>query len=84
MKKKPIQVLDRKEQVLRSKVIPLVKILWLYHGVEEATWELEASIWKHRFGSVIQNCSMEVRFNFEGKIPLRRGGCRDLTLDCCI
>ena len=41
---KPIQVLDRKEQVLRSKVIPLVKILWQYHGVEEATWELEALI----------------------------------------
>ena len=41
---KPIQVLDRKEQVLRNKVIPLVKILWQYHGVEEATWELEASI----------------------------------------
>ena len=41
---KPIQVLDRKEQVLRSKVIPLVKILCKYHGMEEATWELEASI----------------------------------------
>ena len=43
---KPIRVLDRKEQVLRSKVIPLVKILWQYHGLEEATWELEASIWE--------------------------------------
>ena len=43
-KEKPIQVLDRKEQVLRSKVIPLVKVLWQYHDMEEATWELEASI----------------------------------------
>ena len=43
---KPIRVLDRKEQVLRNKVIPLVKILWQFHGVEEATWELEASIWE--------------------------------------
>ena len=34
---KPIKVLDRKEQVLRNKVIPLVKILWHHHGVEEAT-----------------------------------------------
>ena len=24
----PIQIVDRKEQVLRSKVIPLVKVLW--------------------------------------------------------
>ena len=41
---KIIRVLDKKEQVLRNKVIPLVKILWQYHGVEEAAWELEASI----------------------------------------
>ena len=44
---RPIQVLDRKEQVLRNKVIPLVKVLWQHLGVEEATWELEASIWEH-------------------------------------
>ena len=44
---KLIQGLDRKEQVLRNKVIPLVKILWQYHRVEEATWELEASIREH-------------------------------------
>ena len=24
----PVQIVDRKEQVLRSKVIPLVKVLW--------------------------------------------------------
>ena len=41
---KPIQILDRKEQVLRSKVIPLVKVLWQHHDMEEATWELETSI----------------------------------------
>ena len=41
---KPIQVLDSKEQVLRNKVIPLVKVLWQYHDMEKATWELEASI----------------------------------------
>ncbi|TYK03724.1 putative Retrotransposon protein [Cucumis melo var. makuwa] len=36
-----VQILDRKEQVLRNKAIPLVKILWRHHGVEEATWEPE-------------------------------------------
>jgi hypothetical protein len=43
-KTQPIQILDRKEQVLRSKSIPLVKVLWLHHNVEEATWELESEI----------------------------------------
>jgi hypothetical protein len=37
----PVQILDRKEQVLRNKVIPLVKVLWRNHEVEEATWEPE-------------------------------------------
>ena len=41
---RPIRVLDRKEQVLRNRVIPLVKVLWLHHGSEEATWELESEI----------------------------------------
>ena len=41
---RPIQILDRKEQVLRTKTIPLVKVLWQHHGVEEATWELESAI----------------------------------------
>ncbi|KAL5825263.1 hypothetical protein ACOSQ3_021326 [Xanthoceras sorbifolium] len=36
-KEEPIQILDRKEQVLRNKVIPLVKVLWRNHGAEEAT-----------------------------------------------
>ncbi|KAL6210662.1 hypothetical protein ACLB2K_015894 [Fragaria x ananassa] len=35
----PVQILDRKEQVLRNKSIPLVKVLWRSHQVEEATWE---------------------------------------------
>src|SRR5438270_10484086 len=31
---RPIQILDRREQVLRNKVIPLVKVMWSHHGVE--------------------------------------------------
>ncbi|KAL5558049.1 hypothetical protein UlMin_034260 [Ulmus minor] len=38
---KPVQILDRKEKTLRNKVIPLVKILWRNHKIEEATWERE-------------------------------------------
>ncbi|GAV59055.1 Chromo domain-containing protein [Cephalotus follicularis] len=37
----PVEILDYKEQVLRSKTIPLVKVLWRNHKVKEATWELE-------------------------------------------
>ena len=33
----PVQIIDRKEQVLRSKVIPLVKVLWKNHEREAAT-----------------------------------------------
>src|SRR3954471_22531218 len=43
---RPIQILDRREQVLRNKVIPLVKVMWSHHSVEEATWEREALIWE--------------------------------------
>ena len=27
-----VQIDDRKDQVLRNKVIPLVKVLWMNHG----------------------------------------------------
>jgi hypothetical protein len=36
-----VQILDRKEQQLRTKMIPLVKVLWRNNKVEEASWELE-------------------------------------------
>ena len=40
-KEQPIQILDKEEKLLRNKAIPLVKILWRNHSVEEATWERE-------------------------------------------
>ena len=43
---KPIQIMDHRDQVLRGKVIPLVKVLWTRHGEEEATWEWEDQIRK--------------------------------------
>ena len=46
-KKKSIWVLDEKEQVLRTKVIPLVKVLWRNHGVEKVTWEAKEQMIKH-------------------------------------
>ena len=36
-----VQILDQKDKTLHNKVIPLVKVLWRNHKVEEATWERE-------------------------------------------
>ena len=35
----PVCILDQKEQVLRTKTIQLVKVLWKNATIEEATWE---------------------------------------------
>ncbi|XP_016669992.1 uncharacterized protein [Gossypium hirsutum] len=37
----PIQILDCDIKVLRRKSIPLMKVLWRNHSIEEATWEPE-------------------------------------------
>ncbi|XP_073067198.1 uncharacterized protein [Primulina eburnea] len=52
----PVQILDRKERQLRSKLIPLVLVQWSRHGREEYTWELEAKMrqeWPHLFKNVM-------------------------------
>jgi hypothetical protein len=43
----PVQIIDSKEQVLRNKVISLVKVVWRYHDREEATWELKDKMMEH-------------------------------------
>ena len=43
-KEQPMQIVDRREQIFRNKVIPLVKVLWGNHGIKEATWESEAQM----------------------------------------
>ena len=35
----PIAIVARETKVLRTKITPLVKLLWKHHGSEEATWE---------------------------------------------
>ena len=37
----PVCIMDSQEQVLRCKIMRLVKVLWKHRGVEEATWERE-------------------------------------------
>ena len=37
----PMRIMDSREQVLRCKIVRLVKVLWQHREVEEATWERE-------------------------------------------
>ena len=37
----PARILDRRDQILRNRSIPLVRVLWKHHATEESTWERE-------------------------------------------
>ena len=37
----PLRIVDRKDQVLRRRTIPYVKVQWTNHTLLEVTWELE-------------------------------------------
>ena len=60
----PREILDKKEQVLRTKIIPLVKVLWDHHGVEGED-EKQVPRTLYRFASL----------NFEDEIFVRGRGC---------
>lgn len=38
-KGKGVEILDHRGQVLHNKTIPLVKVLWRNHAIEDVTWE---------------------------------------------
>ena len=38
----PVAIVDRQIRQLRTKEIPMVKVLWSNHIVEDCTWEIEA------------------------------------------
>ena len=62
---KPKVILAHEVKQLRNKQIPLVKVLWQHHGIEEATWELELTMraqYRQLFNSGM---------NFEDEILLR-------------
>ena len=42
----PTLIVDKKEKILRNRVITLVKIIWRHHSGEETTWELEEEMKK--------------------------------------
>ena len=43
----PVAIVDQEMKQLRSKVIPMVKVLWKSNMIEEMTWEPEAFIRNH-------------------------------------
>ena len=67
----PIEILDRKEHMLRTKSIPLVKVLWKNHALKEASWERE-DIMQSRYPSLFHNQGM---YNFEDEIFVRGEDC---------
>ena len=58
-----VKILDRKVKMLRAKTIPMVKILWKYHEMREATWETEEQMRKY-YPQLFNNLGM----NFEDEI----------------
>ena len=64
---KPKAILAHEVKRIRNKQVPLVKVLWQHHGMEEATWEPELTMraqYSQLFNSYI---------NFEDEILLRGG-----------
>ncbi|XP_062110436.1 uncharacterized protein LOC133822196 [Humulus lupulus] len=52
---KHVQILDRKNKVLRNKEIPLVKVLWRSQTIEDATWERENEM-KAKYPNLTKIC----------------------------
>ena len=46
-KVQPVAIVDQEMKQLRSKVIPMIKVLWRSDSIEEVTWETEASMRNH-------------------------------------
>ncbi|XP_073064190.1 uncharacterized protein [Primulina eburnea] len=46
-KEVPIRIVDAKDQVLRRRTIPYVKVQWSNHTEREATWEFEEKMRNH-------------------------------------
>ncbi|KAA3455259.1 DNA/RNA polymerases superfamily protein [Gossypium australe] len=52
-----VEILAREVKELRNKRVPLVKVLWRSHSIEEATWELEETMrsqYPHLFSANVE------------------------------
>ena len=57
----------REVKQLRNKQVPLVKVLWQHHGIEEANWEPEATM-RAQYPQLF-----ETGMNFDDEILLKGG-----------
>ena len=65
----PVKIVDRRIKQLRQREIPMVKIAWKHHGVEEATWETEEKM-RRDYPHLFSDSGND---NFEDKMHFRRG-----------
>ena len=63
----PKAILDREVKQLRNKQVPLVKVLWQHHSMEEATWEPESTM-RAQYPQLFNSGN-----NFDEEIILRGG-----------
>ena len=63
----PKTFLDHEVKQSWNKQVPLVKVLWQHHGMEEATWEPESTM-RAQYPQLFNSC-----INFEDDILLRGG-----------
>ncbi|XP_073019435.1 uncharacterized protein [Primulina eburnea] len=66
----PIRIVDAKEQVLRRRITPYVKVQWSNHTEREATWEVEEKMRKeypYLFGD-------QANSSFEDETSHKEGG----------
>ncbi|WOH04359.1 hypothetical protein DCAR_0623768 [Daucus carota subsp. sativus] len=61
----PVKIIGHKTKQLRNREIPLVKVLWRNHAVEEATWETEEHM-RSKYPHLFDNPG--IFLNFEDKI----------------
>ena len=64
----PVTIMDYKVKQLRNREIPMVKVRWKNHGIEEATWETEEKMrrdYPHLFHDS-RNKILRTKFLFRG------------------
>ena len=78
----PVAIVNYQVRQLRSKVIPMVKVLWRSNSVQEHTWDTEAemrAMYRYLFSSIIFVLSF---FEIRGRISVRGEDCKDPNFSC--
>ena len=50
----PIRILERKDRILKGRMIPLVRVQWNHHNIGESTWEIESEM-RSRYSHLFDN-----------------------------